>query len=388
MDNLTEDFIGNTSRAGNQTDDGLGAVAYVMPSVCGVILLIGGVGNSLVIYIVARFSEMRTVTNYYIVNLAVTDLAFLVCCIPFTSINYLTYRWIFGSTMCTIVFYMIQVTVQSTCITLAVLSIDRYCAIVHPLRSINFRTRKVAAITSGCTWIGSFLLALPLGMSLQVQEVENYNFGRQEMCLENWPTQSARRSYMVYTFLITYVIPLVFCTISCSFIVQSILNRFSASHAQKADAHARQARRTSCMVVGVVVLFAFCWLPNHIMNVWAVFHTDSHMKHISETTKWLKTVALILCYSNSAVNPFVYTLLGENYRRCIKLSFPCLFKQPPPNHAISFKRSACTGATIGKSQARRLHGNSSTARPIVVTFNAKDTSTKVTMSYCDSEEQA
>ncbi|XP_066302041.1 G-protein coupled receptor 54-like [Branchiostoma lanceolatum] len=264
MDNFTEDFIGNAS-AGNQTGYGLGAVAYVMPTVCGVILLIGGVGNSLVIYIVARFSEMKTVTNYYIVNLAVTDLAFLVCCIPFTTINYLTYGWIFGSTMCTFVFYMMQVTVQSTCITLAVLSIDRYCAIVHPLRSINFRTPKVAAITSGCTWIGSFLLAMPLGLNLQLEEVDN--FGPQEICRENWPTPSAQRSYMLYTFLITYVIPLVFCTFSCSLIVRSILNRFSMSHAQKADVHAKQARRTSSMVVGVVVLFAVCWLPNHVINI-------------------------------------------------------------------------------------------------------------------------
>ncbi|XP_078573425.1 G-protein coupled receptor 54-like [Branchiostoma floridae x Branchiostoma japonicum] len=385
MNNFTEDFIGNTS-TGNRTEPhGLTAVAYVMPTVCGVILLIGGVGNSLVIYIVARFSEMRTVTNYYIVNLAVTDLAFLVCCIPFTTINYLTYGWIFGKTMCTFVFYMMQVTVQATCITLAVLSIDRYCAIVHPLRSINFRTPKVAAVTSGCTWIGSFLLALPLGMNLQLEEVNN--FGPQVICKEVWPSTSAQRSYMLYTFLITYVIPLVFCTFSCSLIVRSILNRFSISHAQKTNAQAKQTRRTSCMVVGVVVLFAVCWLPNHVINMWAVFKPD--MQKISETTAWLKTVALILCYSNSAVNPFVYTLLGENYRRCIKLSFPCLFRQPPSVQGVSFKRSnGCTGARLAQAQTRWSVGKSSTARPVIVTFNAKNTSTTaVTMSYCDQDEQ-
>ncbi|XP_035688660.1 G-protein coupled receptor 54-like [Branchiostoma floridae] len=312
--------------ASNLTSDGLTAVAYVMPTVCGVILLIGGIGNSLVIYIVARYSEMRTVTNYYIVNLAVTDLAFLVCCIPFISINYLMYGWIFGKTLCTFVFYMMQVTVQATCITLAVLSIDRYCAVVHPLRSINFRTPKVAAITSCCTWIGSYLLALALGMNLQLIEVDN--FGPQEICKDIWPNPYAQRSFMLYTFLITYVIPLLICTVSCSLIVRSILNRFSMNHAQEADVDAQLARRTSCMVVGVVVLFAVCWLPNHVINMWAVFKPV--MQNISETTYWLKTVALILCYSNSAVNPFVYTLLGENYRRCIKLSFPCLFRQEQP----------------------------------------------------------
>ncbi|XP_078572403.1 G-protein coupled receptor 54-like [Branchiostoma floridae x Branchiostoma japonicum] len=355
MDNFTEDFMDNTSawkltadwpRRNWATDWTPGAKEYIFATFCGVILLIGGIGNSLVIYIVARYSEMRTVTNYYIVNLAVTDLAFLVCCIPFTTINYLMYSWIFGKTMCTFVPYMMQVSVQATCITLAVLSIDRYCAVVHPLRSINFRTPKVAAITSGCTWIGSFLLALPLGMNLQLIEVDY--FGPLKICTEIWPSSSAKRSYTLYTFLITYVIPLVICTVSCSLIVRSILNRFSMNHAQEADVDAKLARRTSCMVVGVVVLFAVCWLPNHVINMWAVFKPV--MQNISETTAWLKTVALILCYSNSAVNPFVYTLLGKNYRRCIKLSFPCLFRQERPKQGsvvtFSAKDASAKAATI------------------------------------------
>ncbi|XP_078571561.1 G-protein coupled receptor 54-like [Branchiostoma floridae x Branchiostoma japonicum] len=199
---------------------------------------------------------------------------------------------------------MLQVSVQATCITLAVLSIDRYCAVVHPLRSISFRTPKVAAITSGCTWIGSFLLALPIGMNLQLIEVVWLD-STEYLCLARWPTPSAQRSYILYTFLITYVIPLVICTVSCSLIVRSILNRFSMNHAQEADVDAKLARRTSCMVVGVVVLFAVCWLPNQAINMWYVFKEQAN---ISETTAWLKAVALILCYSNSAVNPFVYTL--------------------------------------------------------------------------------
>ncbi|XP_035688659.1 G-protein coupled receptor 54-like [Branchiostoma floridae] len=360
MDNFTEDFIDNTSARNlpayglryNRTFYDPGAKEYIFATFCGVILLIGGVGNSLVIYIVARYSDMRTVTNYYKVNLAVTDLAFLVCCVPFATIKYLTYDWIFGKTMCTFVPYMTEVSVLATCITLAVLSIDRYCAVVHPLRSINFRTPKVAAIISGCTWIGSFLIALPIGMNLQLMEVVWLD-STEYLCRPKWPTLSARKSYTLYTFLITYVIPLLICTVSCSLIVRSILNRFSMDHAQEADVDAQLARRTSCMVVGVVVLFAVCWLPIQITFMWYEFGTG-----LSETTYWLQDVAKILCYSNSAVNPFVYTLLGKNYRRCIKLSFPCLFRQERPKQG-SF-----------------------------VTFSAKDASTEaVTMSCFDEQKE-
>ncbi|KAI8516121.1 receptor [Branchiostoma belcheri] len=277
--------------------------------------------------------------------------------------------------------YFLQVTVQATCITLAVLSIDRYCAIVHPLRSIDFRTPKVAAIVSACTWIGSFLLALPLGLNIQLEEVEN--FGPQLICREHWPTKSAHRSYMLYTFLITYVIPLVFCTFSCSFIVRKLLTRFSISHAQKTDAQARQTRRTSCMVIGVVVLFAFCWLPNHIINLWFVFNPEPP-KVITDVLAWTKTIALILCYSNSMLNPFVYTLLGENYRRCLRQSFPWLFKKRILRRSALATGRSSSSSRPGKTTEITLR--SSAARPVIVTFNNKRPPSRA-MTFGSIEEE-
>ena len=41
------------------------------------IFLIGVVGNSLVIYVVTRFPGLHTVTNTYILNLAIADMCFL-----------------------------------------------------------------------------------------------------------------------------------------------------------------------------------------------------------------------------------------------------------------------------------------------------------------------
>lgn len=44
----------------------------------GIVCLVGLCGNTLVIYVVLRFSKMQTVTNMYILNLAVADEMFLV----------------------------------------------------------------------------------------------------------------------------------------------------------------------------------------------------------------------------------------------------------------------------------------------------------------------
>ena len=74
-----------------------------------VITLIGLVGNSIVVTVICCQGQLKTVTNYYIVNLAITDLAFLVACAPFTASLYATRDWIFGRFLCKFVFFLQQV---------------------------------------------------------------------------------------------------------------------------------------------------------------------------------------------------------------------------------------------------------------------------------------
>ena len=84
--------------------------AWLVPVIFGLITIFGVVGNSLVIYVICRHGSMKTVTNYYIIKLAITDVAFLVCCAPFTPFLCALPQWIFGRFLCKFVFYMMQVS--------------------------------------------------------------------------------------------------------------------------------------------------------------------------------------------------------------------------------------------------------------------------------------
>ncbi|EPY82906.1 hypothetical protein CB1_000609001 [Camelus ferus] len=74
--------------------------AWLVPLFFGALLLLGLVGNSLVIFVICRHKQMRTVTNFYIANLAATDLTFLLCCVPFTALLYPLPAWVLGDFMC------------------------------------------------------------------------------------------------------------------------------------------------------------------------------------------------------------------------------------------------------------------------------------------------
>ena len=64
--------------------------------------LVGLVGNTLVIYVVLRYTKMQTVTNLYILNLAVADFTFLIG-IPFIMTTMGLGFWPFGNVMCKVI---------------------------------------------------------------------------------------------------------------------------------------------------------------------------------------------------------------------------------------------------------------------------------------------
>ncbi|XP_078573068.1 G-protein coupled receptor 54-like [Branchiostoma floridae x Branchiostoma japonicum] len=234
-------------------DPPLGPEATAVPIVFALICVVGLAGNLLVIYVVWKYERMKSVTNYYIVNLAVADVAFLLCCVPFSAAGFATTSWHYGLFMCKFVFYFMQVTTMATCLTLAALSIDRsvaivhpvssierrtpvttmatcltlaalsidrYVAIVHPVSSIDRRTPALAMAISGCIWIGSFLLSVPVAIYTQL--VEGFWYGPQVYCQEQWPSPQAELGYNIYTILISYVIPLLISATSHTLIVCSL----------------------------------------------------------------------------------------------------------------------------------------------------------------------
>lgn len=89
-----------------------------------IILAIGG--NAIVCFIIMAYQRMRTVTNYFIFNLAVSDILMTVICIPFSFVyTALLEYWPFGAFLCPTVSYVQSSSVFLSAFTLVAMSIDR-----------------------------------------------------------------------------------------------------------------------------------------------------------------------------------------------------------------------------------------------------------------------
>jgi len=145
------------------TNNWLRAVFVVLYSI---IFVVGLSGNSLVVYVVSRNAAMRTITNIFIANLAVSDIMMCLLAVPFTPAAIMLQSWPFGEVMCHVVPMTLGVSVHVSTLTSIAIAVDRYCVIVHPLRprmKTSFCLLVIAAV-----WLTSLSISLPLAIYQKV----------------------------------------------------------------------------------------------------------------------------------------------------------------------------------------------------------------------------
>lgn len=111
--------------------------------------------------LLCRYTKMKTATNIYIFNLALAD-ALVTSTLPFQSVNYLMGTWPFGDVLCKMVMSIDYYNMFTSIFTLTTMSIDRYVAVCHPVKALDFRTPRNAKIVNVCNWILSSAIGLPV----------------------------------------------------------------------------------------------------------------------------------------------------------------------------------------------------------------------------------
>ncbi|KAG1680716.1 putative G-protein coupled receptor No9 [Nymphon striatum] len=118
-------------------------------------------GNSLVIIAVKTTPKLQTITNYFIVSLAVADLLVGLTTLPFSTASEVLKVWIFGKTWCQIWLTVDVWLSTSSIINLCAISYDRYIAVMKPVKYPSHMTDSRAKIVIAGVWIVSFLICFP-----------------------------------------------------------------------------------------------------------------------------------------------------------------------------------------------------------------------------------
>ncbi|XP_038127764.1 somatostatin-like receptor F_48D10.1 [Cyprinodon tularosa] len=269
------------------------------------VFIVGLSGNTLAIYVVLRYAKMKTVTNIYILNLAVADELYIVG-LPFlTTQNVLSY-WPFGSFLCRVVMTADSMNQFTSIFCLTVMSMDRYLAVVHPIRSTKWRHPRVAKVVSAAVWIVSFIVVLPVVIFSDVQDQFN-------SCNMIWPEPKDvwSTAFIIYTATVGFFGPLLIISLCYLLIVIKV----KSSGARVGFINRRRSeRKVTRMVVVIVVVFVLCWLPFFIVNMVNLVVIIPE----SSATAGIYFFAVILSYANSCANPLLYGFLSDNFKQSFR----------------------------------------------------------------------
>lgn len=262
------------------------------------VCLVGIAGNTLVIYVVLRYSKMQTVTNMYIVNLAIADEFFLIG-IPFLIVTILSNHWVFGHITCKA--YMITTSINqfTSSIFVCIMSADRYIAVCHPISSPKWRTPVISKLVSCFAWCCSILLIVPL--IEHAQEVKGMNGKRS--CVIVWDSSeldnnittyhlnntftnmtnssmfdeiddsSSAIVFTIYTFVLSFLIPL---TLILFFYSQVLRKLRTVGPSSKSREKKKSHRKVTNLVSSVVLVYIICWAPYWVLQLAIRYSNDDN----------------------------------------------------------------------------------------------------------------
>ncbi|XP_006558135.1 octopamine receptor beta-2R isoform X3 [Apis mellifera] len=365
-------------------------VTIVKGCVLGSIIVTAVFGNLLVMVSVMRHRKLRIITNYFVVSLALADMLVAMFAMTFNASVQLTGKWLFGYFMCDVWNSLDVYFSTSSILHLMCISVDRYWAIVKPLKYPIIMTRRLAAYMLLACWIlPAFISFVPIFMGW-------YTTAENSMRRQNHPEIcefKVNKIYVIFSSSVSFWIPCTIMTLTYFAVFKEAnrqekqmhsrmgnvmllshrpskdlnnlngelnsagssktltLNEISTNHLHTPTKdknimkmkREHKAARTLGIIMGTFIL---CWLP---FFLWYVITTLC-----GESCPCPDVVIALLFwigYTNSALNPLIYAYFNRDFREAFKNTLQCAFcslcrREPSDLEALDFRRPSLRSTDV------------------------------------------
>ncbi|KAE8615842.1 hypothetical protein XENTR_v10008636 [Xenopus tropicalis] len=264
----------------------------------------GLVGNILVIFVLVYCKKLRTTTDVYLFNMAVSDLLFVVS-LPFIAYTIIN-EWIFGNIMCKILSTIYFVGFFSSIFFITVMSVDRYFAIVHVVFALRVRNVRWGLIVSIVVWVLALSISTPNFKFHEIVMTGNYT-----ECVLSYP-EINRQNWKIFCSLLInifgLVIPLFILLFSYLHIIKTLQN-----------SKCKQKRCAIRLILIVGIVFFIFWTPYNIVVFLNILKTSGAVDLETDQLQTAADVTHTLSLVHCCLNPIIYTFAGEKFRGYLRL---------------------------------------------------------------------
>ena len=313
---------------------------YVVSVILPVILVFGVFGNALFVYVAVRIPHMRTITNRYLVNLAIADIVFLMSAVGKQIWKYALSPIKYDETAlgrfgCLWTYFLSDVAYFASLLFVTLVSADRYVAVCRPQDRHSFIKGKSMEMIGLC-WLVAVVLAAILtpGNADEVvhciawPKVEPYKLWPDTIrfCSPlkhfTWIT-SFSNGLQTIPFFVTLVVNVVIYVSIVKGLDRSI-NRMSLHGVPKSKDTGMRNQIAKMLVVNGVAFFTLL-VPFELFSLFGMIATYRIQNDIPAyiiSHEHIRLYILLLCqllsYINSSVNPIIYTVMCRRYRQAFR----------------------------------------------------------------------
>ena len=276
-----------------------------------VVILVSLIGNALICCVVYKSRRMRTPVNFFVVNMSAADLLITVFYMPrMISRTSLGMEWgmsgDFGHVLCKVLPFTQELSASVSVLTLILMAVDRFIAVLFPLQRLV--TNRVAYASIVLVWLIAVAIRSPMLYGIRFVLAEE----GKTFCQLEFDSKLASFLYVKFAFVMFYVVPLFVIVVLYSAVLKSLKNRkpigVDLSNIQRrCKDRLKRTRKVMNMLFTIVSIFAAGWCLHFFLPVlYFRFRTKVCV---------LVFPAFFLSHATSAINPCIYLIYIENYRR-------------------------------------------------------------------------
>ena len=270
---------------------GIAFVLAIITSICNLTVIVAVYKDP--------YRELRTISNFLVVNLAAADLIVGIIVEPLWALQY----WVTANQSYSISVSMLLVlSVDASCLTVLFLTIERYIVLERPLRQGRFFNIVATKIYIFLIWITALVISC---LVIPCWKLPAYNL-------------------FLFTGIGCFLVMIMLCLYIRMFMIIRKFNRVALAQgvqqrlvqSDEASLEARKREQELAKAIFLFVgIFALCWLPAVVTET--IKYSDRNM-HISED---ICRAVLFLGLFNSALNPIIYTFRMPSFRRAMARVF-------------------------------------------------------------------
>ena len=282
---------------------------------------LGIIGNGLVLYVIARIKELQDTTNLLIVNQSLIDgissillLAnFVLPKPPLPSENPILARFLCGVWYSQ---YFYWSTFIATLVNLLLLTLERYCAVIYPIR---YRRHVSNKLVIGCSLIPWMIGLLNESYLITLTKVED-----QSCLLSIWPNTIMQSAMGIYLFVMYFMVT--FSVMFCMYVrILKTLRRgpnMAVGAVHQAKDYRELARRNAVKtLLSLSLSYATCWAPLQFYHLLYCIGVDINL------IGSFYNAAICIAFANMWINPFIYTFQYHKFQNGLKTVFGCFIRR-------------------------------------------------------------